>query len=97
VPEQLLELKLQTEPTIDLGLVIPNATDPMKKMPMARPCDVRYAVFYGKVVGTAVGPHIRLEHVIVCTGEKFFTFFQLSEGLVVNRKLQIKLPVNFFS
>jgi hypothetical protein len=93
LPGQLLELKLQLEPTIDLGLVIPDATEPMRQMPYVRPCDVRYAVFYGTVVGT----QIKLDKVIVSTGEKFFSFFQLSDGLVANRKLQIKLPANFFS
>ncbi len=54
VRHQLIEVKLQTAPTIDLGLVLPSSTEPLD-VPMIegaqiRHCDVRYAVFYELVL-----------------------------------------------
>jgi hypothetical protein len=92
VPGQLLELKLQTARTIDLGLVSPDSTHRLADQPAYRHCDVRYAVFYGEVEGTKV----RIDSVVVSTGEDFFKFFQRFEGKVVNKKIQIPLPDDFF-
>ena len=92
VIEQLLEIKLQTAPTIDLGLISPDDTTPLVPVPGMKHCDVRYAVFYGKVVGKQV----RLDHVVLCTGADFFTFFKRFEGKITNSKLQIPLPRDFF-
>ena len=92
VLEQLVEVKLQTAATIDLGLVSPDDPTPLKFFPRVRHCDVRYAVFYGTVVGSEV----KLEHVVLTRGADFFSFFQRFEGNVVNSKLQIPLPRDFF-
>ncbi len=92
VQDQLLELKLQTAGTIDLGLVSPDGTGPISDLPQFRHRDVRYAVFYGRLVG----PKVQLDHVVLATGADFFRFFQRFEGKVVNRKLQLHLPANFF-
>lgn len=92
VIDQLLEVKLQTSPTIDLGLVSPDGTGGVSDIPELRHCDMRYAVFYGSVIGSDV----RLEHVVVSTGQDFFTFFQRFGGLVLNKKIQIPLPARFF-
>jgi len=92
VIDQLLEVKLQTSPTIDLGLVSPDGTGTVSDIPALRHCDVRYAVFYG----TVIGAEVRLDHVIVSTGRDFFQFFQRFGGLVLNKKLQIPLPSGFF-
>ncbi len=75
VRQQLIEVKLQTSPTIDLGLVRPNSTDPLD-MPKAggrqfRHCDVRYALFYAVTDGAMV----RLTHFFLATGEDFFGRF----------------------
>jgi hypothetical protein len=96
VRQQLLELKLQTSPTIDLGLVRPNSTDPLD-MPRVhsrqlRHCDVRYAVFYAVTDGTTV----KLTHFLLATGEDFFARFRQFQGKVLNKKLQIPLPADFF-
>lgn len=91
--EQLLEIKLQTAPTIDLGLIAPDDTTPLDFLPEVRHCDVRYAVFYGVIVGTQV----RLDYVVLSRGADFFSFFQRFEGKVVNAKLQIPLPRTFFT
>lgn len=53
VRHQLLEVKLQTSPTIDLGLVRPDS-DTIIELGLTggvqvRHCDVRYAVFYAKI------------------------------------------------
>jgi hypothetical protein len=96
VRHQLLEVKLQTSPTIDLGLVRPNSTEPLD-VPMIRGkqirhCDVRYAVFYARVGAGQV----ELTHLFLTTGEGFFGRFVQFQGKVLNAKLQIPLPSDFF-
>lgn len=92
VIDQLLEVKLQTSPTIDLGLVCPDSTGTVAGVPEIRHCDVRYAVFYG----TVHNDRVHLDHAVVVTGRDFFTFFQRFGGKVLNKKLQIPLPDDFF-
>ena len=84
VVEQLLEIKLQTSPTIDLGLVSPDDESPLDDMPGIRHCDVRYAVFYG----TSDGDRVQIQHLVLCAGKDFFKCFQRFEGKVVNAKLR---------
>lgn len=93
IAEQLLEVKLQTSPTIDLGLTSPDDPTPLTFLPAVRHSDVRYAVVYGAIVGQQV----RLDHVVLTLGKDFFKFFQRFEGKVVNAKLQIPLPADFFA
>lgn len=93
VPEQLLEIKLQTARTIDLGLVCPDSSEHLADVATLQHRDVRYAVFYGSPDGSGV----RLDHVVVVSGAHFFNFFQRFEGKVRNTKLQIPLPDGFFS
>ena len=96
VRHQLLEVKLQTSPTIDLGLVSPDSTEgldvPYLNGYLVRHCDVRYALFYA----TTDGEKIRLTHLFATTGERFFTRFPRFQGKVLNKKLQIPLPSGFF-
>jgi hypothetical protein len=96
VRHQLVEVKLQTSPTIDLGLVRPNSTEaldvPMIEGKQIRHCDVRYAVFYACV---AAG-QVNLTHLFLTTGEGFFGRFTQFQGKVLNAKLQIPLPSDFF-
>jgi hypothetical protein len=92
VLEQLLEVKLQTSPTIDLGLMLPDDEIPLDTVTSAKHCDVRYAVFYG----LADGKNVQLDHLVMCAGRDFFKYFQRFEGKVVNKKLQIPLPSDFF-
>ena len=96
VRQQLIEVKLQTSPTIDLGLVRPNSTAPLD-MPkiqglQLRHCDVRYAIFYAVTDGTTV----KLTHFLLATGSDFFGRFPQFQGKVLNKKLQIPLPTEFF-
>jgi len=92
VTDQLLEIKLQTAPTIDLGLVCPDGNEAIADYPEFHHRDVRYAVFYATLRKSAV----RLDHLILTTGADFFTFFRRFEGKVKNAKLQIPLPGDFF-
>ena len=97
VRHQLLEVKLQTASTVDLGLVRPNSTEPLD-VPMIdgkqiRHCDVRYAIVYAAISNGTV----KLTHLFLTTGEAFFSRFPQCQGKVLNAKLQIPLPSDFFS
>ena len=96
VRHQLLEVKLQTSPTIDLGLVCPDSEEaldvPRIEGRQIRHCDVRYALFYAVTNGQLV----TLTHLFLSTGEKFFTRFPQFQGKVLNKKRQIPLPADFF-
>ena len=91
IVNQLLELKLQTSPTIDLGLVSP-ASEEFCDFTLAgikiRHCDVRYAIFEAEITGSVV----KIKGVYLSTGKDFFKYFQQFGGKTVNRKLQIPLP-----
>jgi hypothetical protein len=96
IRHQLLEVKLQTSPTIDLGLVTPESVEPLD-VPMIggqniRHCDVRYGIFYGAVANGSV----TLTHFFLTTGVAFFSRFPQFQGKVLNAKLQIPLPADFF-
>lgn len=93
---QLLEFKLQTSPTIDLGLTLPNSLEPLD-MPsidgiVIRICDVRYAIFFARIQDESVV----LTHLVMTTGERFFDRFPQLLGNVMNAKRQIRLPIDFF-
>jgi hypothetical protein len=96
VRNQLLEVKLQTSPTIDLGLVEPVSIEPLNLDGFpegeVRHCDVRYAIFGGEMDGH----HVKLTRLILSTGEDFFTRFPRFEGRILNKKIQIPLPRGFF-
>ena len=96
VRHQLLEVKLQTAPTIDLGLVRPDSQAPLDTPKVLgkqlKHCDVRYVLFYASTDGTTV----TLTHIFLTTGEAFFTRFPQFGGKVLNKKLQIPLPAEFF-
>jgi hypothetical protein len=96
IRNQLLEVKLQTSPTIDLGLVRPNDISPLDtpklKNDQIRHCDVRYAVFYA----TTNGKVVTITNLLLTTGEAFFERFPQFQGKVLNAKLQIPLPRDFF-
>ena len=96
VRNQLLEVKLQSSATIDLGLVDPHSEGPLD-MPrvngvQVRHCDVRYAVFSA----AADGADVVLTGVVVTTGEMFFARFAPFEGRVLNKKRQIRLPPTLY-
>ncbi len=94
IANQLLEIKLQTSPTIDLGLHSPE--DGECVVSIDGMCfyseDVRYAVFDGVVEGD----RILLRNLYLVTGKDFTTYFPLFQGRGTNAKLQLPLPYNFF-
>ena len=96
VRQQLLEVKLQTSPTIDLGLVRPNSEEaldvPQIDGQQIRHCDVRYAIFHAVTDGTTV----TLKRFYLTTGERFFSRFPQFQGKTLNKKQQIPLPSDFF-
>ena len=96
IRHQLLEVKLQTSPTIDLGLVCPDSKNPLDVPKISdcqiRHCDVRYAIFYA----VKSGGNLILTKFYLTTGERFFSRFPQFQGKVLNKKLQIPLPTNFF-
>ena len=96
VRHQLLEVKLQTASTIDLGLVTPASEEPLDEPQIlgrqVRHCDVRYAIFSAQTDGTTV----TLTRLYLTTGRDFFARFPQFQGRVLNRKLQIPLPRDFF-
>ena len=96
IRHQLLEVKLQTSQTIDLGLVLPDSKEPLDLPQIGgqpiRPCDVRYALFYAETDGN----NITLTHFFLTTGETFFRRFPQFQGNVLNSKIQIPLPSTFF-
>lgn len=95
ITNQLLEIKLQTSPTIDLGLHSPTEDTPLnalgKRLPFCSK-DVRYAIFDA----TAKEGFVILEKLYLVTGEEFFKYFPLFKGKGANSKLQIPLPPDFF-
>lgn len=90
---QALEVKLQVAPTIDLGLVTPNSEETAVTLsPRLRHCDTRYLIAYA--IRDKI--NLRIEHVVTTTGADFFSEFRRFGGLVQNRKLQLRLPADFF-
>lgn len=95
IPYQLVEVKLQTAPTIDLGLVRPDDREPWPGLALdgqaIRPCDVRYVLFSARTDGRTV----TLTHLFVTTGAGFLARFPLL-GRGPNRKTQVRLPRDFW-
>jgi hypothetical protein len=97
IRHQMLEVKLQTSPTIDLGLVLPSSKERLGVRQLGRHyprhCDTRYALFFAITDGSSV----QLTHLFVATGADFFTRFRRFEGNITNSKIQIPLPADFFA
>ncbi len=91
---QALEVKLQTAPTIDLGLVLPTSTSHARALgPGLRHCDARYLVAYGRALSSG---GVEITDIVVATGADFFAEFVQFAGLVESRKRQIPLPRDLF-
>ncbi len=92
IANQLLEVKLQTSPTIDLGLHSPEDGSyilSLKGIDIYSE-DIRYAIFDGEVIGNRV----YLRNLYLVSGENFSEFFPIWEGK--NSKIQLPLPIDFF-
>lgn len=88
IPNQLIEIKLQTSQTIDLGKHAPN--DHKEVLPGILSNDVRYAIFYG----TARDGLVTIEKIFMVNGEKFFELNKPIQG--ISKKIQLPIPSNFF-
>ena len=90
----MLEIKLQTSPTIDLGLHSPEDGACIMEV-----CghhfyseDIRYVIFDG----TVRKGNIVLNHLYIVNGRDFTKHFPLFKGKGKNAKLQLPLPQDFF-
>lgn len=95
IMNQLIEIKLQTSPTIDLGFHSPedgetifSSTDKTFYSE-----DVRYVIFDGIIENNRV----TLRYLYVVNGRDFTKAFPLFKGKETNAKLQLPLPRNFFA
>lgn len=92
--QQVLEVKLQTSPTIDLGLILPTDTTLARALGrQLRHCDARYLVVYGQSLPSG---EVELQSLVLSTGVDFFMEFVQFGGLVKNQKRQIRLPRDLF-
>ncbi len=96
IRHQLLEVKLQTSPTIDLGAISPDSEDLLDLPAIGdvriRHQDVRYAVFCGVIIDT----RITITGLVLVTGKEFYKMFEKFGGQVINNKYQLPLPSDFF-
>lgn len=94
IANQLLEVKLQTSPTIDLGLHSPEDRECIASIGRTHfySEDVRYAIFDGEVNES----NIILKNLYLVTGEDFTNNFTLFNEGGTNSKIQLPLPNDFF-
>ena len=90
-----MEIKLQTSPTIDLGLHSPEDRNQIMSVEKAvfYSHDIGYAIFDGTVHGNKV----LLKNLYLVTGQDFSHYFPLFQGKVTNSKIQLHLPPDFFT
>ena len=94
IANQLLEIKLQTSPTIDLGLHSPEDGKVIAQVGNMTfySQDIRYAIFNG----VARGDRVDLCNLYLVTGDDFTNYFPLFQGKGTNKKIQLPLPYDFF-
>ena len=94
IANQLLEIKLQTSPTIDLGLHSPEDGKVIAQVGNMTfySQDIRYAIFNG----VARGDRVDLCNLYLVTGDDFTNYFPLFLGKGTNKKIQLPLPYDFF-
>lgn len=94
IKNQLLEIKLQTSPTIDLGLHSPTDKELILSLDNKHfySEDIRYAIFDAEFIGDSV----QLNKLYVVSGKEFPSVFPLFKGKVTNSKIQLSLPKDFF-
>ena len=92
---QLIEIKLQTSPTIDLGLHSPDDNTALFSIngQEFRSRDIRYIIVDGFVESS----NVIIKYIHIVNGRDFPKHFPLFGGNVQNSKLQIPLPSDFFS
>lgn len=92
---QLLEVKLQTSPTIDLWKHCPNSKEKIMTIEDKNIYyeDVRYIIVYW----TTKNDMVEITNISIVSGVDFFSRFPQFQGNIVNKKIQLPLPKNFFS
>lgn len=88
VRDQLLECKLQTSSTIDLGITLPDSRSPLPDLPQFSPSYCRYLVAYATIGNGTV----TITGTVLTNGAKFFTEFTKCKGKKSNSKRQIRIP-----
>jgi hypothetical protein len=97
IKQQLLEVKLQMSPTIDLGLHLPNSETSINlKIDnyLVRCRDIRYLIL---IADRKNDNSFVIKNVNLISGYYFFDHFALFGGKVKNSKIQIPLPNDFFT
>ncbi|WP_146077426.1 hypothetical protein [Rathayibacter rathayi] len=95
IKSQVIEVKLQLARTVDLGLELPSSETPIASLDgVLSARDVRYALFYGERVDQT---SFTITSLVLTTGADFFSEYQQFRGKVSNSKLQLRLPVDFYS
>lgn len=94
IRNQLIEIKLQMSPTIDLGLHSPEENELISSFTtrLFHSNDIRYIIANGVLENNTV----RIRHIYVVNGQDFSKNFPLFKGKIKNAKLQIPLSNNFF-
>lgn len=95
IRNQLLEIKLQTSPTIDIGLEYPSSIRINRKLSTSfdlKNEDVRYAIIYAEIKDNIVN----IKNLVLVNGRNFFEVFPQMQGNVINGKIQLPLPKSFF-
>ncbi|MDP1589516.1 MAG: hypothetical protein Q8M07_17320 [Prosthecobacter sp.] len=96
IRHQLLEVKLQTKKTIDLGYVAPNSNETLdigcSEFDQLKPTDMRYSIIGGRWAGN----ELEVTSLSLVTGQHFFHHFKQFGGRGKNSKRQILLPRDFF-
>lgn len=96
IKHQLIEVKLQMSPTIDLGLHMPNsdvATTHVINDYRVRCSDVRYLIL---LATRTTDNTFTIQNIQIVSGESFFDYYTLFGGKIQNQKIQIPLPSGFF-
>lgn len=93
IANQLLEVKLQTSPTIDLGLHSPNDGVSIITVDdiVFNSEDIRYVIFDASIDGD----YIKLNKLYIVAGYQFVKYFPMFKGK--NAKIQLSLPSDFFN
>jgi hypothetical protein len=89
IPNQLIEIKLQTSQTIDLGQHSPN--DEKCVLGSFVSNDIRYVIFYGD----SESGMVTLKKLFVVNGDDFFKLNKEVKG--ISKKIQLPIPHDFFN